>query len=70
MTEEEINEWFEQYEERGLRLRYVGGCFEATVYDVGVSANLEIEGEGEGDSLLEAVGAAIVDFTRYSSGAV
>lgn len=65
MTEEEIEAWFE-LGERGMAADRFPTHWEVTVFD----RDGHLEGEGEGDTLNEALGVAIVRFQQIYCGAV
>ncbi len=67
MTEEELEAWFAKNGGRGSIIRCYSGNWEVTVYDV---EDTQIEGFGEGDSLLEALSDAVADYQRYVCGAI
>ena len=67
MTDEEIETWFRQNGGRVASVTCTGEIF--TVY-VSDSADTHLEGEGEGESLNEALSEAIFDYQRYVCGAI
>jgi hypothetical protein len=67
MLEEELEIWFSGNGGRGAIVKHYEGHWEARVFDLDTTY---IEGEGEGDTMLEALNEAIEDYQRSACGAI
>ncbi len=67
MTEDELEVWFSGNGGRGATIKHYEGHWEAMVFDL---EDTHLEGDGEGDTMLEALSEAVTCYQRYVCGAI